>query len=243
MPFVAKAGSVARPAPPKRLPRPGLPVPVPEPVPNYGPAMTLLRPRQRRFVEALFEQRPGYGAYSGAARVAGYGNKEGTSTAESIGAIAQRLLSDDKVIAAIAEVAKKRIRADAPAAVRAVADIVNDPTHKDRLRAATTILERIDPVETKHSVAVTHEIVDHTRDAVDMLRRLLEIGATREMLVKEFGFTGLSRYEKLLAIEDAKKVGAVIDGDFAVIDVETEVSRDPNNDDDDELSFEGLEDL
>ena len=191
---------------------------------TYGPAMSALSPQQRNFVLALFEQRPGHGALAAAARAANYGNRDGTSTAQSIASIANRLVNNDKIISAIAETTKKTIRADAPAAVMAVREIVSDVSHKDRLRAALSILERIDPVETKHTLTVQHK-VDHDKEAIDALREYKRLGATKDFLENAFGFSGLGRYEKLLAIED----GNVVEGEF------TEVEP--------TLSKAGLEDL
>ena len=47
--------------------------------------------------------------------------------------------------------------------------------------------------------------VNHTDAAVRDLRALLELGVAREKLIEIFGFSGLSRYEKMLA-ERAPKV-------------------------------------
>ena len=42
--------------------------------------------------------------------------------------------------------------------------------------------------------------------------------ASRAMLEAHFGFTGLSRYERMLALEDATKKAATIEGEFTVSD-------------------------
>ena len=183
---------------------------------HWGPAMAVCSPMQRTFVMALMETKPGYGALTAAARTAGYGNREGTSTPKTMSVIAQRLMNNDKVIAAIAEMTKKMIRSEALASVQTVREIRDDITHKDRLKAAMVFIERVDPVETKHNVEVTHKVVNHDQEAVDTLRHMKAIGATPAMLEAHFGFTGLSRYERLLALEDAAK-GDVIEGQFSVV--------------------------
>jgi phage terminase small subunit len=186
---------------------------------QLGPAMQACTLQQRKFVLALFEQKPGYGALAAAARAAEYGNRDGTSTAKAMANIAQRLVNNPNVVAAIAETAKKQLRSDAPAAVQTVREVMNDPMHKDRLKAASMILQRIDPVETKHSVEVTHKI-DHDAEAVAQLRMLKSLNVAREKLEEMFGFTGLSRYEQMLALEDAKQAGPVVDAEFSVIETE-----------------------
>ena len=51
-----------------------------------------LRPRERAFVEHYVNNPIGHGAKAAAARAAGYGNRFGSSSPESIAAIASRLM-------------------------------------------------------------------------------------------------------------------------------------------------------
>jgi phage terminase small subunit len=88
------------------------------PAEHWGPAMAELSPRQRDFVLAFMEEKPGYGALVAAARVAGYGNRNGGSTPKTMSVIAQRVVNNDKVIAAIAEMTKKMIRSEALASIQ-----------------------------------------------------------------------------------------------------------------------------
>ena len=187
-----------------------------------GPAMRALNARQRAFVFALFEENPGHGALAAAARRAGYGNPDGSSTARTMATIASRLADDERVQAAITEITKKRIRREGPAAVAAINEIVSNPGHKDRLRAATTILERIDPVETKHKIEVTHK-ADHTKSALEHLEYLLRLGTSEEALLAEFGPIGLPRLRALLA--------KPIDAEFTVIEpsVEDDIAKQMEN--------------
>jgi phage terminase small subunit len=168
--------------------------------------------KERRFAEAYVELGGAHGAGSAAARKAGYGNQG--STANVYASIADRELNKDVVIAYIAELAKRKIRSLVPAAVNAVREIIDDRAHKDRLKASMAAIERVDPVETKHNIEVTH-VVNHDQDAIAVLRHLKAIGAPREMLEANFGFTGLSRYERLLAAEDMAKGGKTIEGELA----------------------------
>ena len=56
--------------------------------PEWGPAMRALNEKQRRFVLALYQVKPGYGAQVRAARLAGYGTP--SSSPESWAALAKR---------------------------------------------------------------------------------------------------------------------------------------------------------
>jgi hypothetical protein len=170
---------------------------------EWGPAMKVLSDRHKAFVLALYQIKPGYGAHVKAAKLAGFGTS--TSSAKSWSTIAASLAHDERILAALHEEDQKRIRASAPRAVRALQHLVEAPEHRDHCRAIGMVLDRVHPVETRHTVDVVHH-VDHDAEAVRWLRHLKKQGAPREMLEKEFGFTGLSRYERLLGIEDAKQL-------------------------------------
>jgi len=151
-------------------------------------------PKQRAFPENY----PATGGKGGeAARRAGY-------SAKTASKIAYIVLRHPSVVAYVGELVKAANRALTPKVVNVLEAILDDPTHKDRARVALTLVEKADPTETRHNVQVTH-VVDHDKDAVDALRHMLAIGATRAMLEAHFGFTGLSRYERMLALEDATK--------------------------------------
>src|ERR1700749_883469 len=74
--------------------------------PEWGPKMQALHnDRQRNFVAALYDEEApmkGDGLLIYAARKAGYGNKEGTTTNEAFGAIGGRLVQSERVHEAIA---------------------------------------------------------------------------------------------------------------------------------------------
>ncbi len=96
-------------------------------------------------------------ALVGAAKLAGYGKN---STAHVLNSIAQDLFSKQCVVDLISEITRKQIRSAAPEAVAAVREIITDPEHGDRLKAAQTILERIEPTMQRLDVRVKHETVD-----------------------------------------------------------------------------------
>jgi hypothetical protein len=97
---------------------------------------------ERRFVYLLFELPHKHGYRVQAARLAGFGKDSAPNVVNSI---AQRLLSSPRIVTLIEEVTRKQLRSDAPAALAAVREIIADPEHRDRLKAAQTILERIEP--------------------------------------------------------------------------------------------------
>jgi hypothetical protein len=170
-------------------------------------------PMERRFVHWLMNLPPKHGFRARAARLAGYGKD---STPHVLNSIAQDLLSKQRVIDLISEITRKQIRTSAPEAIAAVREIIADPEHRDRLKAAQTILERIEPTMQRLDVRVQHETVDRNAEAVAYLRKLKALGVERSKLEEELGYSDLPRYERLLALEDAKKV-QVIEADYAVI--------------------------
>lgn len=181
---------------------------------QYGPCMRALpNDRWRLFVESyvLGVTRSGHPNAAAAARVAGFGKPN--STAVRMAHLAWKLMRDDRIVAAIAEESRKLLRSGAPEAVRALQAIVRNPEHKDHIRGVAMVLDRADPVTTiSHAqVDVTHRLLDPDEEALEELRALRQIGATREKLIELFGGNGLARIEKLEAqrAEGAK----VIDGE------------------------------
>ena len=102
---------------------------------QWGPCMKALSDKQKAFVLALYQLPPGYGVNVRAAKMAGYGTNRTTWKCWSV--IGSRVAHDEKVLAAIAEEDKKRIRASAPRAIRALDKMVEDPDHRDHIRAVT----------------------------------------------------------------------------------------------------------
>jgi hypothetical protein len=174
---------------------------------------------ERRFVHWLMNLPPKHGFRARAARLAGYGKN---STPHVLNSIAQDLLSKQKVIDLISDLTRKQIRSSAPDAIAAVREIIANPDHRDRLKAAQTVLERIEPTMQRLDVHVKHELVDREQEAINYLRKLRELGVSREKLEEELGFSDLPRYERLLALEDAKKSitqGKVIETtDYSVLE-------------------------
>jgi phage terminase small subunit len=168
---------------------------------DWGPAMAALDDRRRAFVLALYEIPRGHGAATQAARLAGFGTAQ--SSALSMAAQASKLMHNPRVIEALAEEDKRRIRSAAPRAIRALEMLIEDPTHKGHERAISEVLSRVHPLETRHTIDVVHH-VDHDAEAVAQLRTLRGLGVVREKLLEVFGYSGLGRYERMLEAYDAK---------------------------------------
>jgi len=174
--------------------------------------------KERRFVHWLLSLPPKKGFRVQAARLAGFGKD---STPHVLNSIVQTLLVQQRIVDLISEVTRKQIRSSAPEALAAVRDIIGDPSHRDRLKAAQTILERIEPTLSRVDVSIKHEIIDRDGEAVAYLRKLKELGVARSKMEEELGFSDLPRYERLLELEDAKKtLGPVIDANYTVIENE-----------------------
>jgi hypothetical protein len=180
---------------------------------QLGPAMRALpNDRWRDFVRALVTQ-AGHGALTNAARAAGFGkNSKGATLAK----FAHNLSRDDRTIAAIAEESRKIVRVGHPEAANALLDLIRNPAHKDHGRAVTALLDRVDPIVSRHDIEVTHKIVDPDHEALEELRALRQLGTPREKLIELFGHNGLGRIETLDAADTARRAAEakVIDGEF-----------------------------
>ena len=71
--------------------------------------------------------------------------------------IASRLCSDPKIQNAIQEESRKYITTMGPTAVRALKNLLATPAHKDHGRAVGILMERLAPIESTHTVRVTHD--------------------------------------------------------------------------------------
>jgi len=174
---------------------------------ELGPAMQALNERQRSFVEHYLRLAPARGAQTDAARRAGYRG----STKLNMARIASHLMRDPKIVAAIAEEAKKIIRGGSADAAKALMALVQDPKHRDHARAIDMVLARTDPEVSIHDVKVSHTVVDLDEEGLEELRALRQLGTAREKLVELFGPNGLDRLEALEARRADK--AKVIDGE------------------------------
>jgi hypothetical protein len=167
---------------------------------ELGPKMQALPERERKFVWFyLTNEGPPNGAQ--AARDAGY-----SDAAEGAKVRAHALLHRERVIQALEEVGKKAFRGLLGPAVKAAAGLIQNDKHVDHSKAVFTTLARLGLGEKSTvDVNVGGELtVNHTDAALNDLRTLIGLGVAEEKLIEIFGFSGLSRYRKMMAEADAR---------------------------------------
>jgi hypothetical protein len=128
---------------------------------------------------------------------------------------AHDLSRNPKIIAALNEEGRKLIHGGLYAdAIVAVRNLVQDAAHRDHARAVGMVIDRVHPLTTHHSVDVVHRHENPDQVALEELKALKQLGATREKLLELFGPNGLDRIEALEAAEIAQRAAAakVIDG-------------------------------
>lgn len=184
----------------------------PEDWSSFGPKVQALSDRERRFVWAYLINSMTPVGPNGAqsARDAGYSDKS-----EGAKVVAHHLLHRQHVQEAIQELAMRELRGLALPAIAAVADILRKPEHPDRQKVALSVLSRLGMGEQNAvNLNVTGEVaVNHTDAAIDDLKRLLDLGVPREKLIETFGFSGLTRYEAMLAKREGRALPPVIEGE------------------------------
>jgi hypothetical protein len=139
-----------------------------------GPAMARLpSDRHRAFVRALYQVPAGIGYGSTAARMSGWGCED--SSPSSMSTIASRLMHDERVLAAVHEEDRKRIRASAPRAIRALSQLIEDPDSRNHVRAVQMIMDRTHPVETSHTVTVEHRASSSMQATAEVFERIMQL--------------------------------------------------------------------
>lgn len=161
-----------------------------EVIEEHGPAMLALTEPQQSFV--LHYCNTGGVNAAEAARRAGYGN-----TAEAQANIASKMLRQPRILAALREVADRRLKSGAIMAASAIVEIASDPQHRDRFKAANELLNRAGLVVE----GVSRVIVEDHRTVEEIERRVTDLAVR-------------------LGIDPAKLLGQsqVIEGDFEELD-------------------------
>ena len=173
---------------------------------QHGPAMRALPNDQwRAFAIALATDSGKHGSQARAARVAGFAKN---STPSNLAKLAWKIAHDDRMVAAVAEISRKVIRVGAPEAASALMNLIRNPKHREHGRAIAMVLERADPAVSRHSHEVLHRIENPDDEALEELRALRQLGATREKLLELFGHNGLDRLERLDAVDTARRADA-----------------------------------
>ena len=135
-----------------------------EVVEEHGPSMLALTEPQRMFVLHYCDT-GGINA-SEAARRAGYGNNK-----DSQAVTASRMLRQPRILAALREVADRRLKAGAIMAASAIVEIAGDSMHRDRFKAATELLNRAGLVVE----GVSRVIVEDHRTVEEIERRIRDL--------------------------------------------------------------------
>jgi hypothetical protein len=181
---------------------------------ELGPAMRALpNARWRAFVQFYLLENPGHGAQTNAARRAGFGTAR--SKPINMAQTAWRLMSDERMQAAIAEESRKLLRGGAPEAVKALQNLVRNPEHKDHARGIQMVLNRVDPEITRHDMNIVHRVIDPDQEELEELRACRALGTPREKLIELFGGNGLARLELLEAADTERRAASakVIEGE------------------------------
>jgi hypothetical protein len=178
--------------------------------------MRSLHPRWQKAVVALFLTK---GNRTAALRAAGY-----KAQPNSLHVLASRIFADERVKAAVREVALQTIDTSEPELLAVTFEIMRDTATRpaDRLAAARIIWERARPVETKHKIEVEHRVTDAELE-IQHYRALQRLGAPKEAFLQRFGANGLVRVEAAIVAEEArlKQIEAPAD----VVDVEYEEAK------------------
>jgi hypothetical protein len=145
-----------------------------------------------------------------AARAAGF-----SDAAEGCKVRAHGLLQRDDVQEAVKALCSRYLFSLAPKAIMRLEELLDNPKHPKHDKAIEMALSRSghgdrSTVDVNVSGTLT---INHTDQALNDLKMLKDMGASREMLVETFGFSGLERYERMLA-DRARLAAPVIDGEF-----------------------------
>ena len=179
--------------------------------PDYGPLMMALpNDRERNYIVGVLQGLTG----AAAAKAAGFGNSEGTTSAESYARIAHRLNSRQRIAAAMQEQIAATIKSLGPAAVNAARQLLTNTTHKDHGRAVFAVIDKILPTETRSNVVVTHKTED-IEGIYFYYQKLLALGLDRARILAELGIGYLTKCEAMAA-EGGKL--PIIDASFEVLD-------------------------
>jgi hypothetical protein len=165
-----------------------------------GPAAQSCSERERKF--AFLIAINACADATEAAQRAGYGKV----SRGGLKVTAHALMHRERVIAAVSEFTRNSFRGLESVCVAKIRKIVENEKHRDHAKVCLSLLSRFGYSEqTRTELNVTGSIVvDHTSAAIEDLRKLKSLGFSREQLIQNFGFSGLGRYEQLLAERDAR---------------------------------------
>lgn len=148
-----------------------------------------------------------------AARLAGFSDVKGGARVRAF-----ELLHRSDIQDALKDLCQKYLFSLAPRAMVKLSSLLDSENERVALKATDMVLARTGFAErTALDVNVGGSVtVNHKDAAVEDLRRLKALGVPRAELERTFGFSGLTRYEKMLEIED-KRAAEPIDAEFTEI--------------------------
>jgi phage terminase small subunit len=184
--------------------------------------------KERTFVDRYLALGGKHGAGKKAAQLAGY-------PASWAGIASHRLLRRPRVMRAIEEESKRLVRALGPQAIQVIKEILDDREHKDRLKAARTVLERIDPaylgVQHQHHVDVAVE--SGVEPALKILRIMRELHVPIEVQRERLGVNIFPQLEAMLDGEAVNGNGKASESEPLMIAGKV-VTIEPDGEDDEE---------
>ncbi len=178
---------------------------------ELGPKMLACNERERRFVWEFLQN--GCRNASDAARKAGFSDP-GTG---AIRVWSHKLRYRPRVIEAMQEVARQYFGGMVLPAVLAAERMVLNEKHPDHAKMLLAVLSANGLGErTRVEMSVSGSLtVNHTDAALEDLASMIRLGVPREKLEETFGYSGLARYERMLAERDGKAARrpALIEGE------------------------------
>lgn len=182
-------------------------IPLIPPASDLPEAVQLLRTERERLFVWHYMLNGANG--SKAAKAAGY-----SDASEGCKVRAHGLLQREDIQAALHELSTRYLFSLAPKALFKLSKHLDSDNERVSLKATDMVLARTGFAErTALDVNVGGSVtVNHKDAAVEDLRRLKALGVPRAELERTFGFSGLTRYERMLAAEDAKLIeGTVVE--------------------------------
>lgn len=152
----------------------------------FGPAMMALVPMQQRFVIAYCTL--GYRRHKDAAIAAGYSPNNATQ-------LASNLLRNRRIQDAIAEQADSHLRSGVLLAASVLTEILEDPNHKDRLKAAKMMLEHAKVIVPPEQVIEVKHTVNQKEQIAQIKSMAEKLGLDPRQLLGQYGVTVDAEFE------------------------------------------------
>lgn len=158
---------------------------------QLGPAMKALpTDRMRAFVMALLSL--GNNDNTAAANAAGYS----AESQNGLRVTAHRLAHDERILAAVQEEARRRIRSGAIMASSHLLNIADNPSHKDQLKAIDMLLNRAGLHATsEHKVTVEHVDANEKEALARINAKMTALGFDDDQKKKMLGSYGITDVE------------------------------------------------